>query len=231
MECRRLGAPAAMHCAYYRAGVPLFRVSCIECPCPGAASRGRDSNPRPSGRGVHADVAGAAAGVVVGRVVAARGAGVARGSGGVGCAAVRSGVVVAAGGALAARVPGDGPAGDRSLPQDRDSGEQTARTEDDLDRQLWERAKDIRVSRKDFIRASTVSAVAVAAPSVLAACGGSSESRSSTASGCGKHVRGGTSTPVWPAGPARTPSRTLCRQLARLRAPGPARQRPRRVPG
>ena len=50
----------------------------------------------------------------MGRVVAARGEGVARGSGGVGCAAVRSGVVVAAGGALAARVPGDGPAGDRS---------------------------------------------------------------------------------------------------------------------
>ncbi len=47
----------------------------------------------------------------MGRVVAAGSEGVARGSGGVGSAAVRSGVVVAAGGALAARVPRDGPVG------------------------------------------------------------------------------------------------------------------------
>ena len=47
----------------------------------------------------------------MGRVVAGRGEGVARGSGGVGCAVGRPGVVVAVGGALAARVPGDGPVG------------------------------------------------------------------------------------------------------------------------
>jgi peptide/nickel transport system substrate-binding protein len=61
-----------------------------------------------------------------------------------------------------------------------------------MDRQLWERAEGIRVSRKDFIRASAVSAAAVGASSVLAACGGSSQSKSSAASGGGKPVRGGT---------------------------------------
>ena len=62
-------------------------------------------------RSVHADVAGVAAGVAVGRVVAGRGEGTPGGSGGVGCVVGRSGVVVAVGGALAVGVPGDGPVG------------------------------------------------------------------------------------------------------------------------
>src|SRR4051794_7841242 len=69
---------------------------------------------------VDADALGAAAGVAVGGVVAGRGQAVARGSGGAGCAAVRSGVAVAAGRALASGVRADrtggvdgGPADDR----------------------------------------------------------------------------------------------------------------------
>src|ERR1700730_1575239 len=72
-------------------------------------------------RGVYADALGRAAGVPVGRRVADRGAAVAGGSGGVGCAVVRSRAAAADRGALAAGVPGDGPAGvDRGAPDDRD---------------------------------------------------------------------------------------------------------------
>src|SRR4051794_1859999 len=70
---------------------------------------------------VDADALGAAAGVAVGRVVAARGEGVARGFGDAGCAAARSGVVVAVGRALASGVRADGPGGlDRGPADDRD---------------------------------------------------------------------------------------------------------------
>jgi hypothetical protein len=59
--------------------------------------------------------------MLVGRGVAGRGEGAARGSGGVGCVVVRSRVVVADRGALAAGVPRDRAAGaDRGTPDDRD---------------------------------------------------------------------------------------------------------------
>ena len=72
-------------------------------------------------RGVHADACGRAAGVPVGRRVAARGQGAAGGSGGAGCAVVRSRAAVADRRALAAGVPGYGPVGvDRGTADDRD---------------------------------------------------------------------------------------------------------------
>src|SRR4051794_13684063 len=70
---------------------------------------------------VDADTLGAAAGVAVGRVLAGRGQGVARGSGGAGWAAARSGVVVAVGRALALGVRADRAGGvDRGPADDRD---------------------------------------------------------------------------------------------------------------
>ena len=71
-------------------------------------------------RGVHADALGGSAGVPVGRRVAGRGQGAAGGSGGVGCAVVRSGVVVADRGAVASGVRADRQVGvDGGSPDDR----------------------------------------------------------------------------------------------------------------